>query len=54
MSKYLIDAIERRDNVEVLLRSRVVDGDGDTHLDALRIVDDADAPNARSRPTACS
>jgi len=42
MSKYLIDAIAATDNVEVRLRSRVIDGIGDTHLTALRIVDDAD------------
>jgi thioredoxin reductase (NADPH) len=42
MSKYLIDAIEAADNVEVLLRSRVVDGNGDTQLASLRVVDDSD------------
>ena len=42
MSKYLIDAVTSVDNVEVLLRSRVVDGTGDTHLTSLRITDDAD------------
>ena len=42
MSKYLIDALTSVDNVEVLLRSRVVDGTGDTHLTSLRITDDAD------------
>jgi thioredoxin reductase (NADPH) len=42
MSKYLIDAISAADNVEVLLRSRVADGSGDTQLASLRIVDDAD------------
>jgi thioredoxin reductase len=42
MSTYLIDAIAAADNVEVLLRSSVIDGDGDTHLTSLRIVDSAD------------
>ena len=42
MSKYLVDAIGGAANVEVLLRSRVIDGSGDTHLASLRIVDDAD------------
>jgi thioredoxin reductase/DNA-binding NarL/FixJ family response regulator len=42
MSKYLVDAVSAADNVEVLLRCRVVDGGGDTHLTTLRIVDDAD------------
>jgi thioredoxin reductase (NADPH) len=43
MSKYLIDEITAADNVEVLLRSRVVDGSGDTQLASLRIVNDADS-----------
>jgi thioredoxin reductase len=42
MSKYLIDEIDVADNVEVLLRSRVVDGSGDTQLTSLRIVDDSE------------
>lgn len=42
MSKYLIDALAATDNVEVSIRSRVVDGSGDTELRSLRIVDDAD------------
>jgi len=42
MSKYLIDAISGAENVEVLLRSRVVDGSGETQLESLRIVDDTD------------
>jgi thioredoxin reductase/DNA-binding NarL/FixJ family response regulator len=42
MSKYLIDVIAATDNVEVLLRSRVIDGRGDTQLTAVRIFDDAD------------
>ena len=42
MSKYLIDAVSAADNVEVLLRSRVVDGSGDTQLASLRITDDTD------------
>jgi thioredoxin reductase (NADPH) len=41
MSTYLIDALGAAANVEVLLRSRVIDGSGDTHLTSLRIVDDA-------------
>jgi thioredoxin reductase len=40
MSKYLIDAIASADNVDVLLRSRVIDGSGDTQLTSLRIIDD--------------
>jgi thioredoxin reductase len=42
MSTYLIDAVSAADNVEVLLHARVVDGTGDTQLESLRIVDDAD------------
>jgi thioredoxin reductase (NADPH) len=42
MSKYLIDAISAAENVEVLLRSRVLDGSGNTQLESLRIVDDTD------------
>jgi len=42
MSKYLIDVIAATDNIETLLRSRVIDGRGETDLTALRIVDDAD------------
>jgi thioredoxin reductase (NADPH) len=42
MSKYLIDILSAADNVEVLLRSRVVDGSGDSQLASLRIVDDSD------------
>jgi thioredoxin reductase len=41
MSTYLIHAISGADNVDVLLRSRVIDGSGDTHLTSLRIADDA-------------
>jgi len=42
MSTYLIDAIDAAANVDVLLRSRVLDGSGDVQLTSLRIVDDAD------------
>jgi thioredoxin reductase/ActR/RegA family two-component response regulator len=42
MSKYLIDAISAAENVEVVLRSRVIDGSGDTQLGSLRIADDTD------------
>jgi thioredoxin reductase len=42
MSKYLIDAISAADNVEALLRSRVIDGAGETQLASLRIVSDKD------------
>ena len=42
MSKYLRDALAAADNVEVLLRSRIVDGSGATALTSLRIVDDVD------------
>jgi thioredoxin reductase/DNA-binding NarL/FixJ family response regulator len=42
MSTYLIDAVTAADNVEVLLRSRVVDGAGDAQLASLRLVDDSD------------
>lgn len=40
MSKYLIDQIAAADNVEVLLRSRVIDGNGDQELRSLRVIDD--------------
>ena len=40
MSKYLIDAIASADNVDVLLRSRVIGGSGDSQLTSLRIIDD--------------
>jgi thioredoxin reductase len=42
MSKYLIDAISTADNVDVLLRSRVVNGNGEPQLASLSIVDDTD------------
>jgi thioredoxin reductase len=41
MSKYLVDEISAATNVEVLLRSRVVDGSGKGRLETLGIVDDA-------------
>jgi thioredoxin reductase (NADPH) len=41
MSRYLVDEIAAAANVEVLLRSRVVDGSGDGGLETLTIADDA-------------
>jgi thioredoxin reductase len=41
MSRYLVDEIAAAANVEVLLRTRVVDGSGDGRLEMLTIVDDA-------------
>jgi thioredoxin reductase len=41
MSRYLVDEIAAATNVEVLLRSRVVDGSGEGGLEALTIADDA-------------
>jgi thioredoxin reductase (NADPH) len=43
MSKYLVDEIASAANVEVLLRSRVVDGSGDGRLETLTLADDATA-----------
>lgn len=43
MSKYLIDQIAAADNVEVLLRSRVIDGSGYTELGSLRVINDTDS-----------
>jgi thioredoxin reductase (NADPH) len=41
MSKYLVDEIESASNVEVLLKTRVVDGSGDGRLETLTLADDA-------------
>jgi thioredoxin reductase len=41
MSKYLVDEIAAAANVEVLLRSRLVDGAGNGRLETLTIADDA-------------
>jgi thioredoxin reductase (NADPH) len=41
MSRYLVDEIAAASNIEVLLRSRVVDGSGAGRLETLCIVDDA-------------
>jgi thioredoxin reductase (NADPH) len=41
MSKYLIDEIEASANVDVRLRTRVVDGSGDGRLETLTLADDA-------------
>ena len=49
MSKYLIDVIDATDNIDVLLRSRVIDGRGESDLTALRIADD-DAGTEREVP----
>jgi len=40
MSQYLIDQIEQRPNIEVRTRSRVVEVDGETHLECLTILND--------------
>jgi len=40
MSRYLVNEIAAATNIEVLLRSRVVDGKGADHLEMLCIVDD--------------
>jgi thioredoxin reductase/ActR/RegA family two-component response regulator len=42
MSKYLVDGLAAADNVEVFLRSRVIDGSGDTQLASLRVIHDTD------------
>jgi thioredoxin reductase len=49
MAKYLRDAIAAADNVEVLLRSRVVDGGGATTLTSLRIADGVDGSEREVR-----
>jgi thioredoxin reductase len=41
MSKYLIDEIDSASNVEVLLRTRVIDASGDHRLESLTLADDA-------------
>jgi thioredoxin reductase (NADPH) len=41
MSKYLIDEIASAANVEVLLRTRVIDASGDHGLESLTLADDA-------------
>ncbi len=41
MSQYLIDQIEQRPNIEVRTRSRVVQVDGETHLECLTILNDS-------------
>jgi thioredoxin reductase len=41
MSRYLVDEVAAATNIEVLLRSRVVDGSGTGRLEQLCIVDDA-------------
>lgn len=46
MSKYLIDIIEATPNIEVLLNTQVIDGSGDTRLEALTLHNDADQTTA--------
>jgi thioredoxin reductase (NADPH) len=41
MSQYLIDQIEQRPNIEVRTRSRVVEVDGETHLECMTILNDS-------------
>jgi thioredoxin reductase (NADPH) len=41
MSKYLVDEIDAAANIDVRLRTRVVDGSGDGRLESLTLADDA-------------
>src|SRR5260370_21004970 len=47
MSKYLIDQIEQTPNIEVRARSRVVEVDGETHLECLTILNDSTGEKTR-------